>query len=408
MTATGGTFTYDGTTHTGGSAVVTGAGIVTGSAVLSYTGDQVNAGSYTVTATYAGDANHTGSSDTRTITIDKGSTRPSIGVTRPASPMARPWTALNSMPQWRALQATNQLALTYSPAASTVLNAGGGHSLIVSTAATTNYYAASKTVHIDVARATLTVKADNKSRNYMVSNPPLTATYSGFVNSETLATSDVSGSPILSTTATISSPVGSYPITIGLGTLASANYAFASLPGILTVVLPWSVFVLDPIAVGALTLSGNAKIDLSTFGGNVIVNSSSSTAIMASGNAQVKATGIQVHGGVQKSGNASFSPGPGPPRRRRGSAPGLAAPTAAPPDRGEPQRQQLPDHQPRHLQLDQGSGNGRLTMNPGVYVIAGGGFSVSGNGSVTGTGVMIYNAGSNYPSAAAAPSAASR
>ena len=62
--ATGSTFTYDGNTHAGGSAVVTGVGVVTGSAVLSYSGDQVNAGSYTVTATYAGDTNHTGSSDT--------------------------------------------------------------------------------------------------------------------------------------------------------------------------------------------------------------------------------------------------------------------------------------------------------------------------------------------------------
>src|SRR5439155_11546269 len=70
-TATGDEFTYDGTTHTGGSAVVSGAGVVTGSAVLTYSRDQIDAGSYTVIATYAGDANHTGSSDTATITIDK-------------------------------------------------------------------------------------------------------------------------------------------------------------------------------------------------------------------------------------------------------------------------------------------------------------------------------------------------
>src|SRR5262249_22664817 len=38
-------------------------------AVLSYSGDQVNAGSYTVTASYAGDANHLGSSDSATIVI---------------------------------------------------------------------------------------------------------------------------------------------------------------------------------------------------------------------------------------------------------------------------------------------------------------------------------------------------
>ena len=36
-------------------------------------------------------------------------------------------------------------------------------------------------------------------------------------------------------------------------------------------------------------------------------------------------------------------------------------------------------------------------MEPGIYVIAGGGFTVSGNASLTGDGVTIYNAGSNYP-----------
>src|SRR5207247_760496 len=72
-TVSGDSFTYDGTTHTGGSAVVSGAGTVTGSAVLSYTGDQVDFGTYTVTATYAGDVNHTGSSDSTTISIAKAS-----------------------------------------------------------------------------------------------------------------------------------------------------------------------------------------------------------------------------------------------------------------------------------------------------------------------------------------------
>ena len=43
------------------------------------------------------------------------------------------------------------------------------------------------------------------------------------------------------------------------------------------------------------------------------------------------------------------------------------------------------------------SGNAKLTMAPGIYIIEGGGFSVSGNASVTGSGVMIVNAGSNYP-----------
>jgi hypothetical protein len=54
-----GPFVYDATTHAGGSGTVTGAGTITGSTTLTYTGDQVNAGTYYVTAHYAGDANHT-------------------------------------------------------------------------------------------------------------------------------------------------------------------------------------------------------------------------------------------------------------------------------------------------------------------------------------------------------------
>jgi hypothetical protein len=36
-------------------------------------------------------------------------------------------------------------------------------------------------------------------------------------------------------------------------------------------------------------------------------------------------------------------------------------------------------------------------MNSGVYIIEGGGFSVSGTGTVTGSGVVIFNVGSTYP-----------
>ena len=45
------------------------------------------------------------------------------------------------------------------------------------------------------------------------------------------------------------------------------------------------------------------------------------------------------------------------------------------------------------------SGSGKLTMTGGTYIIEGGGFSVSGAGTVTGSGVLIVNAGSDYPKA---------
>ena len=45
----------------------------------------------------------------------------------------------------------------------------------------------------------------------------------------------VSGTPILSTTATIASPNGQYPIAITVGTLSAANYDFITVDGTLTV-----------------------------------------------------------------------------------------------------------------------------------------------------------------------------
>jgi hypothetical protein len=86
-----------------------------------------------------------------------------------------------------------------------------------------------------VGKATLVVKADDASRAYGQANSTLSASYSGFVNSENLATSGVTGSPTLSTTATSSSAAGTYAITAALGTLTSANYGFNFSPGALSV-----------------------------------------------------------------------------------------------------------------------------------------------------------------------------
>src|SRR5437899_306378 len=55
---------------------------------------------------------------------------------------------------------------------------------------------------LTITKATLTVTADDKTRTYGDSNPTFTASYAGFKNGETLATSGVTGSPSLTTTAT--------------------------------------------------------------------------------------------------------------------------------------------------------------------------------------------------------------
>jgi hypothetical protein len=73
------------------------------------------------------------------------------------------------------------------------------------------------------------------SRPYATTNPVLFAIYTGFVAGESLTNSDLNGSPVLATTAKTNSIVGTYPITITKGTLASADYSFKFTNGILTV-----------------------------------------------------------------------------------------------------------------------------------------------------------------------------
>ena len=86
---------------------------------------------------------------------------------------------------------------------------------------------------LTVTPATLTVTADDLTRPQGEANPPLTYTLSGLVNGDTASV--VSDAPDLSTTATIDSPNGQYPITIAVGTLSAANYDFTTVAGTLTV-----------------------------------------------------------------------------------------------------------------------------------------------------------------------------
>ena len=73
---------YTGTAYEPCTATATGAGGLDESLVVSYS-DNVNAGSATASATYAGDANHTGSTGSSTFTIDKASS--TVTVTCPTS-----------------------------------------------------------------------------------------------------------------------------------------------------------------------------------------------------------------------------------------------------------------------------------------------------------------------------------
>src|SRR5207247_7815331 len=100
-----------------------------------------------------------------------------------------------------------------------------------------NYSFALADGQLTVTKAGLTVTANDTNRVYGATNPVFTASYSGFVNGETLGTSDVTGSPSLTTAATPGSAVSGspYTITAAVGSLSSGNYSFALADGQLTV-----------------------------------------------------------------------------------------------------------------------------------------------------------------------------
>jgi hypothetical protein len=89
-----------------------------------------------------------------------------------------------------------------------------------------NYVVTNVPGTLTVTKAHLTVTANDLTLSLHQPIPALTATLSGFVLGQTLATSGVSGAAALSTTATAASAVGTYPINVALGSLAAQNYDF--------------------------------------------------------------------------------------------------------------------------------------------------------------------------------------
>ena len=119
---------------------------------------------------------------------------------------------------------------------------------------------------LTVTQAPLTLTANPVARYFGVNNPPLTVTFVGLLNNDTITATGV-------TTATPTSPPGSYPITIPLLNVVDpgrrlSNYAVTNpaLPGgyatngLLTVVLTYAVYV-TKIDCAALGFSGQSFTD---------------------------------------------------------------------------------------------------------------------------------------------------
>ncbi len=112
---------------------------------------------------------------------------------------------------------------------------GAGTVTVTASQAGNTYFAAATPVvqTFTVAPAVLTVTAQNASMAYGSAVPTLQASITGFPNGDTARV--VSGAPALSTTATSTSPLGTYPITAAQGSLAATNYTFAFVNGVLDI-----------------------------------------------------------------------------------------------------------------------------------------------------------------------------
>ena len=195
--------------------------------------------------------------------------------------------------------------------------------------------------------------------------------YVGPVNpADQIGTGTLSSSSgvMTATLSTSSLPVGTDTITATY----SGDGNFLTSTGTLTITINQSIIVLDPSAGGALSLTGNASINIP---GVVYVDSGSSTALSASGNAQVTASVIDVHGSVQKKGNASLSP-----------TPITGAQTLADPLSGLalPSTSGMKNYGTENL-----SGNSSGTIQPGIYKQ----ITVSGNAKLKMSSWRLHHRG---------------
>lgn len=158
------------------------------------------------------------------------------------------------------------------------------------------------------------------------------------------------------------------------------------------------VLILDPVAKGALSLTGNGSMMITNANATVVVDSTDPAAIWMSGNGKLSATSINIAGnpGIYKIWNTkvigTVHAGVTPMTDPLADVPALAPPTqtfSAAKISGNTSITLNPGTYIGGIKV---SANARVTLNPGIYYLQGGGFSLSGNATVTGRGVMIYNA----------------
>ncbi len=177
------------------------------------------------------------------------------------------------------------------------------------------------------------------------------------------------------------------------GGVSAFNINAQATAGVTTFTAGACIYVLDPTAAKAFSISGSASVTATC---GIFVNSSDSDALDASGNSSIASTQILVNGGSTIGGKASVSPKP---------TTGAGAQSDPLASLAMPTFTSNCDYTNYSLStaatLTPGTycggitvqGGGTATFNPGLYIINGGGVAFQGGSAEIGTGVTFFNTG---------------
>ncbi|GAA4299926.1 hypothetical protein GCM10023183_09720 [Nibribacter koreensis] len=265
VTIPAGPYTYTGSGITPATVSVTGPGGLNQNPEAAYA-NNINAGTATASYTFPESANYLSSSDTKTFTIGKATSTTVVTIT--GSQFT--YSGLAQTPATVSVTGAGNLNL--SPTASYQNNMNAGTATASFTyAGDDNHFGSSDSKTFDIAQAALSITPHNQAKYCGQVNPPLTVTYTGFVNNETASV--LGGSLSIATLAHVNSGKGFYDITAS--GVTSGNYAITFNKGTLTV--------------------GEVAIDASASGNPVPVGSSATlSAVVSSSTDGSKLAGVLV------------------------------------------------------------------------------------------------------------------
>lgn len=143
----------------------------------------------------------------------------------------------------------------------TVLSNVGAYPITLIGGTDNNYTINLVTGSLSITKASLTATANNQSRVYQTANPSFTISYTGFANGDNEL--DIDTPPTATTTAILSSPVTTYPITPAGG--IDNNYSFTYVNGTLSITRATPVITRnDPAAITYGTLLSATQLNASS------------------------------------------------------------------------------------------------------------------------------------------------